>query len=79
MPDRPCHEPADEDCHWHSTGLGSMTIVGTYVYDDKTEYVLWRQMTGRDAVHCGTFRKKADAERIARILAKLDDGEFNVP
>lgn len=75
MPDpRPCREPADEDCAWHSTGIGPMraekqNVGGVAIWS------LWRRIDG-EQVFCGAFPIEDEAKRLARVLAGVTDEEF---
>lgn len=67
-----CHEPADEDCAWHSTSIGPMLIEK----QPNGNYLLWRRVTGHGDKFCGEFKVRDVVERQAGILAKLPDAEW---
>ena len=68
---KPCRELADEDCHWHSIGIGPMRI-------EKYQgaYSLWRRVVGHGDRFCGKFHVLDVAMRMAGILADVPDEQF---
>mgnify|MGYP001088546694 CR=1 FL=1 len=72
-----CLEPADEDCHWHSTGIGPMRI-------GKMD-VKWLQVWRRKATHrrdetaewpCGFYLTDWEANMMAHLLARVPEEWF---